>query len=269
MPEDPSIVILREEADHFAGHKIVRVEGNSKIDQSRLLGQTVVALRSWGKHFLIELPNFSLRIHLLLFGSYRIDERKDTAPRLSLGFDNGELNFYACSVQIIDEPLDLRYDWKTDIMSAQWDAKLALKKLKAMPDALACDVLLDQNVFAGAGNIFKNEVLFRIRVHPLSTIGAMPTAKRRELVEQTHLYAFEFLEWKKAFVLKQHWLAHRQSICPRCNIPFVTAKLGRNSRQSFFCENCQTRYTSTTTAKPINTSIATKKPKPKPRKKSQ
>lgn len=242
MPEGPSIVILREETDHFAGHTVIDVSGNAKIDKERLRGQTVVRFRTWGKHFLIEFADFSVRIHLLLFGSYRIDERKETAPRLSLVFDNGELNFYTCSVQFIEEPLDDRYDWSTDIMSDQWNPKKALAKLRAMPRALICDVLLDQDVFAGAGNIFKNEVLFRIRVHPLSRIGALPAPKLRELVEETHAYAFQFLEWKKAFVLKQHWQAHRQSICPRCDIPFVKARLGRGDRQSFFCERCQRRY---------------------------
>jgi hypothetical protein len=39
-----------------------------------------------------------------------------------------------------------------------------------------------RTIFAGVGNIIKNEVLFRIRVHPLSTVGALPPAKLRELV---------------------------------------------------------------------------------------
>ncbi|MDB5941014.1 MAG: endonuclease, partial [Ramlibacter sp.] len=94
MPEGPSIVILKEEANRFLGKSIVRVEGNTTIDKERLLNQRIEALRSWGKHFLIELPDFSVRVHFLLFGSYRINERKEAPPRLSLGFDTGELNFY-------------------------------------------------------------------------------------------------------------------------------------------------------------------------------
>lgn len=242
MPEGPSIVILREQAQRFAGHDVIEATGNSKIDIGRLRGQTVVRFRSWGKHFLIEFADFSVRIHLLLFGSYRIDERKETAPRLSLQFDNGELNFYGCSVQFIEEPLDQRYDWSTDVMSDRWAPKQALAKLRAKPDALACDVLLDQEIFAGAGNIFKNEVLFRIRVHPLSPVGALPARKLRELVAETRIYAFQFLEWKKAFVLKKNWLAHRQSTCPRCHVRFVKARFGRGNRQSFFCEICQRLY---------------------------
>ena len=189
------------------------------------------------------MPDFSLRVHFMLFGSYRINEQKSWAvPRLSLGFDNGELNFYACSVHFIEEPLDLVYDWWADVMSEHWDPVLARKRLRTRPDMLVCDALLDQDLFAGVGNIIKNEVLFRIRVHPLSTVGALPAAKLRELVDQARQYSFDFFEWKKRYVLKQHWLAHTRRICPRCDIPFVKAHLGRSNRRSFFCEGCQVKY---------------------------
>jgi endonuclease-8 len=243
MPEGPSIVILREEAARFAGRTIARVEGNTSIDKERLLGQRVEALRSWGKHFLVEMPDFSLRVHFLMFGSWRIDERKSWAePRLSLGFENGELNLYTCSVRYIEEPLDLVYDWWADVMSDHWDPVLARKRLRARPGLLACDALLDQDVFAGVGNIIKNEVLFRIRVHPLSTMGALPAPKLRELVDQARAYSFDFYEWKKAFVLRKHWLAHTKRTCPRCNVPFSKGHLGKTNRRSFWCDKCQVRY---------------------------
>src|SRR4051812_17047684 len=127
MPEGPSLVILREQAAAFAGKTIARAEGNAKIDMARLGGQRIVALRTWGKHFLIELQGFAVRIHLLMFGTYRINERKpDASPRLALQFDGGdELNFYTCSVKYLEGPLDKTYDWRTDIMSDQWDGTLA------------------------------------------------------------------------------------------------------------------------------------------------
>lgn len=87
MPEGPSIVILKEQATSFAGKKILSAEGDAKIDKARLVGQRIVALRSWGKHFLIELQGFALRVHLLMFGTYRINERKDSPPWLSLRFE--------------------------------------------------------------------------------------------------------------------------------------------------------------------------------------
>jgi endonuclease-8 len=243
MPEGPSIVILKEQAAGFAGRKILRIEGNTRIAKERLLNQRVVALRSWGKHFLVECPKFSLRVHFMLWGSYRINERKDVPPRLGLGFTKGgELNLYSCSVQFIDMPLDEVYDWRSDVMSDLWDPALARKRLRAQPDTLACDALLDQDLFAGVGNIIKNEVLFRIKVHPLSRVGALPAAKLRELVREARQYSFDFYEWKKAFVLRKHWLAHTKRTCPRCDIPFSKAHLGKTLRRTFYCERCQVRH---------------------------
>ncbi|SHH71047.1 DNA-formamidopyrimidine glycosylase family protein [Massilia sp. CF038] len=244
MPEGPSIVILREEAARFKGKTIARAEGNTRtLDLPSLEGAKIKAVRSFGKQFLIALPNTALRIHFMLFGSYRIDERKASAPRLSLQCTDGsELNFYACSVRQIDADLDGAYDWRGDVMSPDWDPALARKKLRAAPDLLACDALLDQDIFAGVGNIIKNEVLFRIRLHPLARIGDLPAPKLRQLVEQARQYSFDFLEWKKQFVLKQHWLAHTKSTCPRCHIPFKKGHLGQSRRRSFYCERCQKRY---------------------------
>jgi endonuclease-8 len=242
MPEGPSIVILREEVAAFAGKKVLRVSGTAKIDLQRIAGKKVIAFRSWGKHFLIQFEDIAVRIHLLMFGSYRINEARDIPPRLNLKFSGGELSFYNCSVRYIEGPLDETYDWSVDIMSDYWDGAAARRKLRAKPDMLVCDAVLDQTLFSGAGNIFKNEVLFRIRVHPLSKVGALPARKLGELVDQVRVYAFQFLEWKKAFVLRKHWLAHTKSICPRCDIPFKRGHLGKTQRRSFFCERCQKKY---------------------------
>lgn len=95
------------------------------------------------------------------------------------------------------------------------------------------------------GNIMKNEVLFRIRVHPLSTLGALSTYKLRQLVAQAHVYAFEFLAWKQAHVLARHWLVHNRGRCPRHGIALQRAYLGKTHRRSFFCLRCQKLYTET------------------------
>jgi endonuclease-8 len=243
MPEGPSIVILKELAEQFQGKKILHVTGNSKLDLTRLTGQTIKSVRSWGKHFLIELAGFSVRVHFLMFGSYTINERKEKPLRLSLQFkDKTELNFYSCSIKYIEGELDDTYDWSADIMSPSWNSAAARKKLRAQPTTLVCDALLDQDIFAGVGNIIKNEVLFRIRVHPLSAVGALPTAKLNAMVEQARVYSFEFLAWKKEYTLREHWLAHTKRICPRCNKPFVKDYLGKTNRRTYYCEKCQKKY---------------------------
>jgi endonuclease-8 len=73
-------------------------------------------------------------------------------------------------------------------------------------------------------------------------MGALPAPKLRALVDEARQYSFDFLGWKKAFVLKQHWLAHAKKICPRCDIPFKKANLGNTRRRAFYCERCQKLY---------------------------
>ncbi len=245
MPEGPSLVILRESVESLAGLKVLEATGNTKQDLARLPGSRLQAVRTWGKHFLLDFGDFAVRIHMLMFGSYCIDERKEEkVPRLSLRFTRKrELNFYSCSVQFIDEPLDDVYDWAADVMADEWDPKAARRKLKAMPDTICADALLEQDVFAGVGNIIKNEVLHRIRVHPQTRIGDLPSRKLTELITQAREYSFDFYEWKKEFTLRQHWQVHAKKTCPRDGTPLSFCRhLGKKERRAFWCDTCQRFY---------------------------
>jgi len=243
MPEGPSIVILKEAVQIFNGKKIIEATGNAKIDKSLLINKKVV-FKSWGKHFLICLPGITLRIHLLMFGSYSINSPTKPASslRLCLKFKNGAIYFYTCSVKLLEEGAAELYDWSADVMSDEWDAVKARKKLKAIRTTAACDALLDQQIFSGVGNIIKNEVLYRIMVHPESVIGKIPLHILSLLINEARLYSFDFLKWKKAFELKKHWLAYTKKTCMRCNLPFIKKYCGKTKRRTFFCTNCQLLY---------------------------
>ncbi|MDB5258018.1 MAG: endonuclease [Chitinophagaceae bacterium] len=242
MPEGPSIVILKEALQAYKGKKVLSATGNAKIELGRIEQQKIMDFKSWGKHFLICFKGFYLRIHLLMFGSYAINERKDRAPRLSLEFAAGEINFYTCSIKLIDGDPNQEYDWEVDVMADEWNASKAEKIIKLMPEEKVCDVLLNQAIFSGVGNIIKNEVLFLARIHPESLLGALPAKKRKELIKLARSYSFDFYTWKKAFVLKKHWQIYKKKICPRCNIPVETAYLGKTKRLTCYCSNCQYLY---------------------------
>lgn len=245
MPEGPSIVLLREAAGQFAGRRVMAVAGNSKQPIYLLRSRVLRDVRSWGKHFLLDFGTSWVRIHFGLFGSWRIDEDADPrTPRLHLSFSRGQsLAVYACSVKIMDGAVEDAYDWSADVMNPAWDAKAARAKLRGQPDALVADALLDQDVFAGVGNIIKNEVLHRIRVDPRSVVGALPSRKLAQLVDQARIYSFDFLAWKRDFVLRKHWQVHAKTTCPRDGTPLSFAKhLGKRHRRAFWCEACQHRY---------------------------
>jgi endonuclease-8 len=245
MPEGPIIVILKEKTQQFIGQTVVSATSDKDFDTDILTGKTIVDIKSWGKHFLICFSEFTIRVHLMMFGTWRINEHSLKRPRLHLGFKNGELNFYACQLQMITQPLNEIYDWQADVMSNNWDAAKAIKKMKTIPNLMACDALMDQQIFSGVGNIIKNEVLFRIRVHPESLVAAMPSKKIKEMVTEAVNYSFEFLEQKKASTLSKHWLAYDKKECPRDHVPFIRKDTGKGRRNSYYCELCQVLYTDT------------------------
>jgi endonuclease-8 len=245
MPEGPSLIIFKELLLPFKGKKVLSARGNAKIDMRLLEGQKILDLRTWGKQFFICFKKFSVRIHFLMFGSYTINEhtKPERTLRLMLTFKNGSFGVYACSVKIIDGDLDELYDWQADVMSDIWNPRGARKKLKAAPEMMVCDALLDQQIFSGVGNIIKNEVLYRIRLHPETLVGNIPPRKLSELIKEARNYSFDFLRWKREYVLRKHWLAHTKKTCHRCDLPIIKKYCGTTQRRTFFCSNCQVLYT--------------------------
>ena len=77
MPEGPSIVIAKEQASQFIGKQVILAKGNAKIDIQRLVHKELLDIKTWGKHWLLCFDHFTIRIHFLLFGTYRINETKE------------------------------------------------------------------------------------------------------------------------------------------------------------------------------------------------
>jgi len=242
MPEGPSLVIAKEEMKPFIGKKIIAVSGNTKTEKGRILNKKLIDIKTWGKHLLFCFDDFAVRIHFLMFGKYLVNATREGDPRLSMQFKTGEINLYTCSVKFIEELLDEIYDWPADVLSDVWDPKAAKKKLKAIPDTMVTDALLDQTIFAGVGNIIKNEVLYRIKVHPKTKVGDLPTKQLNNLIKEARNYSFDFLKWKKEYTLRKHWLAHTKKTCARDGDKIVKEYLGKTQRRTFFCNTCQVLF---------------------------
>ena len=244
MPEGPSILLMKDNLSQFVGKKVLEAAGSSIPDKKQLVGKILKEIRLYGKQTYLILDDCCIRIHLLMFGSYEVDEqtKPDKNLRLALSFKNGKAYFYTCSVKLL--PLDIlkTIDWEADVMSDIWNPEKAKQKLKARPDMMVCDALLDQEIFSGVGNIIKNEVLFRIRVHPESVIGHLPATKLNALISEARIYSFDFLKWKFDNTLKKHWQAYHQKTCPICGKPLTSKITGKSKRNSFFCETDQKLY---------------------------
>jgi len=109
------------------------------------------------------------------------------------------------------------------------------------PDAEIADVLLDQNIFAGVGNIIKNEVLYRTRTSPFTRVRALPPSRLRAIVADARVFSFRFLELRRVFELRKHLEVYGRGACARCGHKINRKIHGTRQRRSFFCRSCQPR----------------------------
>jgi endonuclease VIII len=230
--EGPSLYLAKQQLKDFRKKKILEISGNTKIGKERLLGKEVVDIFSWGKHLVFQFDDFAMRIHFLLFGTFSAsingksvtgDYKKARTSRLTLRFKNGSIEMYNCSIKFIDDKkVKKTYDFSVDIMSSKWDKGKALKQMKENPHEEISDVLLDQNIFAGVGNI-----------------ESISPKKLSKVAEEARDFSMQFLKWRRKFMVRKNLKAHRKGSCPHCGTKMIREKTGRRDRWAYYCPMCQ------------------------------
>jgi endonuclease-8 len=247
--EGPSIHLAAEQLRPFVGRRVRAVDGNSRIGIDRLRWKTVSDIFAWGKHLVFQFDTFALRVHFMLWGTFAAtvngrsvtgDYRRGSAPRLAMTFANGEITIWSASVKFI-EHANVRetYDFAADVLSGAWSPRAALRKVRTHPSAEIADVLLDQTIFAGVGNIIKNEVLFRTRTSPMTRVSRLSPRRLKAIVDDARTFSFRFLELRREFALRKNLEIYGRSECPFCRGRVSRRIHGTRGRRSFFCAACQ------------------------------
>lgn len=244
--EGPSLTILREQLEPFRGERVLRAVGNTTQPKETLTGSTLQCVETWGKQLFLKFspprnsPPIITKIHFLMFGSYRINEpRPERSPRMELRFRTGIVYFYACSIRFGADEQWRQLDRRVDLMGKLWDRDHVVHLMRRKRHIFLCDLFLDQGVFAGSGNIVKNEVLFNIRRHPLTRLAHVAGKDWPRLADAVHEYCWYFYNWKKKFELRKHWQVYRRTECPLCRTRLRRQRLGEFSRTTFFCPEHQ------------------------------
>jgi len=104
-------------------------------------------------------------------------------------------------------------------------------------------ILLKQQLIAGIGNLYADEILFRARMHPASEAARVSDKDLKRLFRATHYVLEKAITLKTDFNrLPKSWLlTHRGKAgkCPRCGRALKSATIG--GRTSWFCSHCQKR----------------------------
>jgi formamidopyrimidine-DNA glycosylase len=113
------------------------------------------------------------------------------------------------------------------------------------------DVLMDQRVVAGLGNIYVNEILFRAGVRPRRSMARTSVDECAAIVDATRSVIETAIEHRGSTIsdfldgigrrggYQLHHLVYDREgkPCPRCGTPIKAVVVGQ--RSSFYCRSCQ------------------------------
>jgi endonuclease-8 len=177
MPEGHTLFRLaRDVRQRFAGQvvSVTSPQGRFAESAAQVDGTQLVDAESWGKHLFVEFDHERLvHVHLGLYGKFALKAGPPPPPvgqvrmRIVGRQAYGDLRGATACELVTPGQRDLVLDrLGPDPLRPDADWTRAWARVSRSRVAIGA-LLMDQAVLAGVGNVYRAEVLFRHRLHPL------------------------------------------------------------------------------------------------------
>ena len=273
MPEGDTIFrAARTLHRALAGHQVVRFESvlpalTRVHEDTPITGRTLERVSAAGKHVLMHFSGeLVLRTHMRMNGSWHIyrpgerwrKPRRDmriviaTEQFEAVGFNVPVAEFLAG--RDLERQEDLRL-MGPDLLGDTFDEAEALRRFRARGATEIGDALLNQRVVAGAGNVYKSEVLFLAGLNPFMRVADVSDDGLRAIlaIARTHLRA-NVIDPTAAIVTYRGYrrttrradpaerlyvYGRARKPCRKCGRPIEVRAQGRDARLTYWCPQCQ------------------------------
>ena len=275
MPELPEVETVRRGLEHFLTGYTIRTSQNlhprllkpaSIAPLSAIEGARITTINRRGKFLWFELNrDLTLVAHLGMSGQFLVARKDRPEPThvrarftLKRGLKTHELVFsdqrtfgWLSVEQSIDGIPQSAQHIALDPFDPAFDRGAVIAKIKSRKAAIK-NMILNQEIMSGVGNIYADESLWRAKIHPeipaneLSTkkIGALVDAATEVMAEAIEVGGTSFdamyinVNGESGF-FETSLAAYGQEgePCPRCGREIKRIAFG--NRSSHFCPNCQ------------------------------
>ena len=272
MPELPEVeTIAHSLAQHIVGHKINHVRLNRRDLRfpfpprfaANLKGQHITTITRRGKYLLTHLNNDTIWLtHLGMSGRFILNPQPHTAhlhllctlqQGLKFGYVDprrfGYMTLYSASDSTQNRFLR---SLGVEPMSRHLTNLWLYDKLRQR-NAPIKNILLDQRIIAGLGNIYVCEALFRARIHPAHPAKDLTRTQLAHLIKHiratlkdaiaaggSSLKDFAHIDGTNGYFQHRFQIYGRAGAsCRRPTCDAIIARIVQAGRTSFFCPNCQ------------------------------
>jgi endonuclease-8 len=202
-----------------------------------------------GKQFRIHFSDDRiLLIHLMMWGSWKIYRKGEPwdkplqQARVIFHTDSHKVVLFSAPVVKLLTLFELQDDPKwgnlgPDPLRPDFSSKEFFKRLDQQSSREIGDVLLDQQIIAGVGNILRIEILFMSHIHPRRKVASLSKKEKQGIL---HWILKLFERWSKEMRRKVTWIhIYRKSgkPCPNCGTPIQFFR--QAGRITYACPSCQ------------------------------
>ena len=227
----------------LAGKVATRYETMLPKIEAPLRGRTIERVVAAGKHLIIDFSgDLHLRTHMRMNGSWHIYRPGERwwRPRRDMRIVIETADFVAVGFNIpVAEMLSGReleralHEQGPDLL-ADFDVEEAIRRAREHGDEQIADVLLNQRVAAGIGNIWKSESLFACGINPFRKV------KDIDDLGKLFLAARALLEQSAAGQrARLNVYSRGGQPCRKCGTPIESRKQGLDARLTYWCPRCQ------------------------------
>jgi endonuclease-8 len=241
----------------LAGREITaattRVEG---FPADRLVGETIDSVDAWGKNLMIRLHGGQvLHTHMRMTGSWHVYQaghpwrRPERQARLTLTCgDRVAVCFNAPVVELLRPGGESRHpalgNLGPDVLKEDVDLGEVRRRARAgAPDRPLGELLLDQRVVAGIGNIWRAESLFAEGHNPWTPLSAITDDQLDALVATAGRLMQASVASRTGVPGVRHVYRRAGQPCHRCRTPVKSRSQGIQARTAYWCPTCQPEAT--------------------------
>jgi DNA-formamidopyrimidine glycosylase len=227
----------------------------------RIVGQHIREVETRGKHLLLHLSiGLTILCHAMMYGAWQIGKpgmalrQPARFVRLRLRTAAHEAVFFHGPVVDLLTPEQLATHRRLtalgpDLLKADFNFEEAHRRVLAAGRREIGDVLLDQQVVAGIGNIFKSEGLYLGHIDPRRPAHSISREEADRLWQAVRPMLLEAAQGQDPVTTlppdlrrtgENYWVYSRaQRPCFLCGSLVAMVRQGQLERASYFCPNCQ------------------------------
>lgn len=218
----------------------------------RFKGRIVTDVKPVGKHLLIRFDNgLAIHSHMRMQGAWHVYNagepwrRPQWQAKALLQTEDGTqaVCFSAPTIELVKDENTKLGHLGPDILTEGWDIQEVIARARKHNTTPIGELLLDQRVTAGIGNIHRCEALYQTQISPFKPTKDLTDGDLKQLFEAARQNMQHNLHpTAKTTTTRSKPAVHARAgrPCPRCGTRIRVRAQGEHARLVYWCPACQT-----------------------------